>query len=309
MSPSFTLSIAGRSIHNSRIIGWLMTLAALLFLQACSAVKLAYNNAPEFSYWWLDAYVDFQSDQSPRARDELTRLLAWHRAEELPKIASLLQKTQRLALTDLTPAQVCAMVDETRERINAVIRQVEAPALWLATGLSADQLKHVDAKLNKNNEAYEREWASLTLQERFDKRLKANVERAEEFYGRLDDRQVAVLRSALEASHYDPAQGLAERKRRQGDLLKTLRVVSGNATSGTSTRPAQGDALALLRGYRDRVNQSPNAAYQAYSDKLTQESCATLATLHNSTNAEQRKRALARLGAYERDARELISQR
>ena len=53
-----------------QIIGVLL-LAALL--GACSAVRLAYNNLPTVSYWWLDGYVDFDGAQSlrPEAYDEL----------------------------------------------------------------------------------------------------------------------------------------------------------------------------------------------------------------------------------------------
>lgn len=76
-----------------------------------------------------------------------------------------------------------------------------------------------------------------------------------------------------------------------------------------AAKPPAAEVLAQLRAYRDRVTQSPNPAYQAYSDKLTRESCASFATLHNSTTAEQRRRGAGRLGAYERDARELNSQR
>src|SRR6185295_17419252 len=89
----------------ARIIGVLALGAALA---ACSAVKLAYNNLPEVGYWWLDGYVDFDDAQTPRVREELRQLLAWHRRDELPKIADLLQQAQALAPADLTPAQACA---------------------------------------------------------------------------------------------------------------------------------------------------------------------------------------------------------
>lgn len=289
-----------------RIIGWLFAALLLALLQACSAIKLAYNNAPEFAYWWLDGYVDFQSEQSPRVRDELSRLLAWHREQELPKIAMLLQKVQRLAAADITPAQVCAVYDETRERFNALTRQAEGPAVWLAGNLTAEQLRHIESKFAKVNADYQREWGRLPPQERLERRLKMNVERAEEFYGRLEDAQLSALKGALESSLYNPQLNTAERQRRQQDLMQTLRNISGN---GAGPKPSEGQALAQLRAYRDRIERSPNPAYEAYSQRIMQESCASFAALHNSTNKEQRERAVRRLAAYERDARELNSQR
>ena len=93
-----------RCAKLARIIGVLVLAAALA---ACSAIKLAYNNLPEVSYWWLDGYLDFDDAQTPRVRDELAQLLAWHRQNELPKIVGLLQQAQALAPGDVTPAQAC----------------------------------------------------------------------------------------------------------------------------------------------------------------------------------------------------------
>ncbi len=290
-----------------RIAGGLLAAFALVLMQGCSAIKLAYNNAPEFGYWWLDGYVDFQSDQSFRAREELNKLLAWHRAEELPKIAELLRKIQPLAVADVTASQVCALFEESRGRYEAVTRQAEPAAVWLVMGLQPGQLTRIESKFSKINDQWRKDWLQLTPAERFEKRLKSNTERAEEFYGKLEDRQVAALRGALEASQFDAAMNMTERQRRQQDLLQTLRRASG-AVAG-SAKPAASEVLAQLRAYRERVTRSPNTAYQAYSDKLTQESCASFAALHNSTSADQRKRAVGRIAAYERDARELNSQR
>ena len=294
-------------MNSKRIIGWLFAILALLLLQACSAIKLAYNNSPEFGYWWIDGYVDIQSEQTPKVRDELTRLLAWHRAEELPKLADLLQKMQRLANADITASQVCSMFDETRERFNAVTRQVEPAAVWLAMSLRPEQLKHIEAKLEKGNEQWRKEWLQATAAERFERRLKSNTERAEEFYGKLEERQLTTLRSSLEASQSDSALNQAERQRRQQDLMQNLRNISGQAPG--VPRPNAAEALAQLRAYIARLNQSPDTTYRAYSARLVRESCASFATLHNSTTPEQRRRAVGRLAAYERDARELNSQR
>ena len=90
----------------SRIIGALLVATAL---GACSAIQLAYNNLPTVSYWWLDGYLDFDGAQTPKVRDELARLLAWHRQNELPRIASLLKEAETMAPGEVTPEQVCAM--------------------------------------------------------------------------------------------------------------------------------------------------------------------------------------------------------
>ena len=301
MSPSF--------FNIRRIIGALAAVLAVLLLQACSAIKLGYNSGTELAYFWLDGYVDFRDDQSPRVREELAKLLAWHRAEELPKLAELLQKVQRLAANDVTPGQICAIYTDARERFDATTRRADPSAVWLAMSLSADQLKHIDRQLKKADDKFRKDTQDLTPAERMDRRVKSNVERAEEFYGRLDDKQVTLLRGAMEAATSKPELNLAERQRRQADFSQTLRLASGQSLPASGNKPSPAEVLPLLHGYLERLAKPPNAEYRAYSDKITQESCATFASLHNSTSKEQRDRAVRRLAAYERDARELHAQR
>ena len=132
----------------ARIIGVLLAAAAL---GACSAIKLAYNNLPTVSYWRLDAYLDFNGAQTPKVRDELEQLLAWHRQNELPRIASLLQEAQALAPGEVTPAQVCAMTDRIRERLLAVTERAEPAGTELALSLSESQLQQLERKYAKVN--------------------------------------------------------------------------------------------------------------------------------------------------------------
>ncbi len=277
---------------------------AVGLLQACSAVKLAYNNAPEFGYWWLDSYADFSESQSTKVREELARLLKWHRADELPKLAELLQKSQRLASADLAPAPVCAMFAEVRTRFDALVPQAEATAVSLAMSLGPAQIQHIAKKFAKNDAEWREKWLDLSPAKRIEKRMKSNKDRSEEFYGPLEEKQIAALRAGLEASIFDPQLNYAERIRRQQDVLQTLRNVSG----ANGAKPSQADALTALRAVLDRSMNSPNAAFKAYNDKLIAESCAVFSGVHNTTTPDQRARAVRRLAAYERDARELSRQ-
>ena len=289
-----------------RIIGLLAAIVALTQLQACSAVKLAYNNVPEVAYWWIDGYADLNEPQSLKVREELARLHQWHRATELPKVADLLRKMQQLAPGDTTPEQVCGLYAEVRNRIDTLVAQAEPATVGVAMGLSGAQLAHIEAKFAKTNAEWRDDWAAGTPAVRQEKRLKAAVERSEQFYGTLEERQLAVLRQAVARSEFDPQLSFAERLRRQQDMLQTLRQ---NSLSAAGARSSVAQATTALRAYLERSLNSPNPAYRSYSDKATLDSCKTLAQLHNSTTAEQRERAIRRLAAYERDARELAAQR
>ena len=130
-----------RCAKLARIIGALLVAAAL---SACSTVRLAYNNLPEVSYWWLDTYLDFDGSQTPKVRDELAQLLSWHRRNELPRIAGLLQEAQALApRDDATAAQACRMADQIRERLLAVTERAEPAGTVLALSLTVAELQQL----------------------------------------------------------------------------------------------------------------------------------------------------------------------
>jgi len=289
-----------------RIIGLPGLALALVFLQGCSAIKLAYNNLPELGYWQIDGYVDLNEAQSLKVRDELSRFQQWHRANELPRIADLLQKIQRLAPNETTPEQVCGLFADVRNRIDALVNQFEPAIVPLAISLAPSQLAHLEAKYNKSNAEWRKKWANGTGAERQSKRLKAAIDRAEQFYGPLAEPQIAVLRNAVARSEFDPQASYTERLRRQQDLLQSLRQIGPNASAPAPTVP---QATLALRAYLERSVTSPNMVYRAYAERVVLDSCKTFAQLHNSSSTEQRERAARRLAAYERDARELAMPR
>ena len=61
--------------------------ASAVLLQACSTVKLAYNQAPQLLSWQLNRYLDLSQPQAERVRDELADLHRWHRDTLLPEHA------------------------------------------------------------------------------------------------------------------------------------------------------------------------------------------------------------------------------
>lgn len=283
----------------ARIIG---VVAIALALSACSAVKLGYNNIGEVAYWWLDSYVDFNESQGPRVREDLARLHLWHRATELPRVADLLQNMEKLVAADIAPAQACGVVAELRERIGAVMAQGEPAMVTLAMGLEPEQLAHLERKYRRNNAEYRKEWVEIAPAEQREKRFKQVVDRSEMVYGTLEDPQRAALRLQMERSVFEPARILAERQRRQQDLLQTLRKLAGQPVALAQARQLMHDTL-------ERAQESPDAAYRRYQESLVEESCRMFSAAHNTTTPAQREAAVRRLRAYQRDVRELAAQK
>ena len=283
----------------ARIIGVLLLAAAL---GACSAIRLAYNNLPTVSYWWLDGYLDFDSEQAPKVRDELAQLLDWHRQNELPRIASLLQEAQALAPGEVTPAQVCTMADRIRERLLAVNDHAETAGAQLALSLTAAQLQQLERKYAKNNATYRKEWLDRTPAQVQEKRYDQFLDRTEDFYGRLSTEQRELLRQQVAQSVFDPKLADAERRQRQQEALALLRGF-------VADKPTPAEARAALHAYIQRVAEPPPGRWRDQQQALLEEGCRNTAALHNGTTASQRAQAVRRLQAYQEDLRQLVAAR
>jgi hypothetical protein len=283
----------------ARIIGVLLIAAAL---GACSAIKLAYNNLPTVSYWWLDGYLDFDGAQTPKVRDELDQLLAWHRQNELPRIASLLQEAQALAPGEVTPGQVCAMADRIRERLLAVTERAEPAGTELALSLTDAQLQQLERKYAKNNAEYRKDWLDRTPAQVQEKRYDQFLDRTEDFYGRLSTEQRELLKQQVAQSVFDPRLADAERRKRQQEALVLLRGF-------VASKPSPAEARTALHGYIQRIAEPPPGPWRDQQQALLQEGCRNTAAMHNITSASQREQAVRRLQAYQNDLRQLVAAR
>lgn len=282
----------------------MLAAAALLLLAGCSSVKLAYNNSPTLAYWWLNRYVDLADNQSAEVRQALAQVQQWHRRTELPRLADLLQRVQQQAAADVTPQQVCSIYSEARLRFDALVHHAEPASLSLAASLQPHQRSHIASRFEKTNAEWREDWMDGGAAKRLDKRTTSARERAEDFYGRLQEPQRLALHAALLRSDIDPQLSLRERLRRQQDLLQVLQQL--HPGPGTPSINHEQGRLAW-RGYLERTASSPDPAFRAWAEEAVANGCKTVAELHNSTSPEQRQRAIHRLRDYERHLRELAA--
>ncbi|MBL0917218.1 MAG: hypothetical protein IBJ14_00800 [Hydrogenophaga sp.] len=277
----------------------LVVLGAVAALTACTAARLAYNQAPTLSYWWLDSHFDFDDGQSLQVRDDIGAFFAWHRREELPTYAGLLRQWQGMAQRDITTDEACGQFETIRARLAVAGDRVIDPLARLAPQLTPAQLEHLQRRQARSNDEFERDFLRGTPEQRLQRRLDNTVSRSERFYGTLSEPQRQLLRRWLVDSPWEPQRTQAERQRRQADLLQTLRRAQAE--------PAQ--APAALRAHLDRLMRSPTPGYQAHSEAGVRHGCAQFAALHNSTTPAQRENAVRELQSYERDLQTLSAQR
>ena len=268
--------------------------ACVLLLQGCSAVKLAYNQAPQLVYWRLNNYFNLTDAQADRLRSELGDLHQWHRDQMLPQHAALLKQVQQRLADDITADQACRVYADARSQIDQLIAQAEPRLVMLASQLTESQIRNFEKQQADSNADWRREWLDVPADKLAAHRFKLLLSRAEGFYGALQEPQKAALRSFIAQSTFDPQRSYAERLRRQKDLAQVLRQIASDPASTERNR-------SLLRGYMERFNTSPDPAYQRYALRLVEEGCAGFALVHRAMTPAQRLKAVQSMKGYEQD--------
>lgn len=294
------------SLRSVSRLRWIIGVALAALLAGCSLLRVGYQQAPTFVYWWIDGYVDLNDDQSPRLRHAIDQWFDWHRRNELPVYITLLARAQREVMEPATAQAMCAWRDEGQRRLDDALERA-APGLGsLMLSLTPGQLANIERKLAKNGAELRKDYAQADRGERAQASLERTTERFEKLYGRLDATQRTRLAQLLAASTFDAERWLAERERRNRDLMQTLAGITASARS-QEPGAAQGQAQAAVQLLGQRLVRSVRPDYRVYQERLVQDNCAMAATMHNLTTPAQRQRARDKLKGWEDDLRMLAA--
>jgi hypothetical protein len=279
----------------------LLALGLFACLSACSFVVTGYNQAPSLLiFTWVNPHLDLTSEQDKQLRADLQLLHQWHRQQQLPVYADVLQKMAVLAPHEISGPQICALVDEFKDTLTPLLQQMSPGIVRLALKLTPAQIQRLEQQYDKDNKDYRKEWKfDATAAEQLQVQADKGVENAERLYGRLDGKQKALLKQLAKDSQFDLKKSWTERLRRQQDTAKTLQQIT---KSQAPLAQAQQDINALLN--RSVLN-SPDDAYVAYAQMRQNINCEAAAQLHNTTTAAQREQSMKTLKSYESDLRAL----
>jgi Family of unknown function (DUF6279) len=202
----------------------------------------------------------------------------------------------------LSTDQLCFWRDEAQRRLDVALEEATPAFATLMVSLTPEQIRHLERKMAKDGDELKQDFAQADKAERAKVSFKRTLERYENLYGKLDDTQRAKLAQLLAASPFDADRWLAERERRNADLLALLAKVSAEG-KGNDSAAAQQQAQAAVRMIAERALRSPRPDYRAYQQRLTQENCALAAAMHNVTTPAQRQYARSKLKSWEEDVR------
>ena len=280
-----------------------MMLAVSVLLSGCGlALRIGYSQGASLAFRWLDGYVGVRrrADRCAFASPS-TNGSSGIAGPSCPTMPTCWRGRQAELPGSATAERMCAWSNDLRARFDAAIEHAVPAMAEIMPTLSAQQIASIEKRYAARNDEYRDDFLHRDPAKRKKAATQREIERAEEFYGRLDDAQRAFVVRAIAESPWDGDMAYAERLRRQQDLLAIVRRLAANRAS-----PAEAEAE--VRGYLKRIERSPQEAYRRYLARLVDYNCVYAAALHNLTTAEQRQKAAKKLKGYEDELRALAGE-
>jgi len=273
----------------------LLRLAFAIVALACAAgctsfVRLAYDNADVALRYMADDYLDLDGVQAEAVRERIARVHAWHRADEVPRYAAMLDSATVRIRKGLQAADVAWAVDTVQARYRALLSQAIDEAAPLAGRLTAANLERMQRRLEESNRKFERDNAVRDPEAHRAERMRVLVKRAGEWLGEVTPDQEARIAKYVMASPRVYAHLLDERRRRQAAVLAALR----DAPAGTDPT---GRLKSLLVHYEQHRAPDYAASAADWQGRLAE----LLVDLGQSLTEAQRRHLLERLAHYRRE--------
>jgi hypothetical protein len=280
----------------------LFLLGAMLLLAACSSLRLAYNHGDTLLYWWLDGYVDLDSDQKPWVRHDIDNFFQWHRKTQLHDYAQVLQTAQRQLQGTPTEADLLADYNDIRNRTQLLLLKALPQLAELARSLQPQQIAQVEKKFASNNDDFRHKNMKGDREHQLAFRYDKSMDQFELWFGRFSHQQETAIRQASDARPLDNALWLDERMRRQQAILALLRQVQRD-------RLGQDATMALIRtliedSFARRGQSSRKDFFEGYEQGTVQ---LVLTVIRVATPA-QKAHALKRMQGWIDDCNTLAAQ-
>ncbi|UGQ46377.1 DUF6279 family lipoprotein [Massilia endophytica] len=276
--------------HRS-MASWIV-LACMLFIAACSSLRLAYNNGDTLLYWWLDAYVDFDGEQKAEVKRDIDDLFRWHRKTQLQDYIQLLQRAQTQLKGEVTQAQLKANYDDIRARTQTLLLKAAPDIADLALTLKPDQLEQMEKKFAKNNAKFRKENMRGDRDDQNKYRYKKSMEQFELWFGNFSREQEAIIRKASDARPLDNQIWLDERMRRQESILALARKIM-------SEKPSREQAIAQIQStIRENFARMDSSERKPFYDAYTAATIELVHTVIRIATPEQKAHAQKRMQGW-----------
>lgn len=246
----------------------LLLIAMMVAVAGCSSIRFTYNHGDTLLYWWLNNYLDLDSDQSGFVKKDIDSLFQWHRKTQLKDYTQLLANGQRQLAGNMTQADLMADYRDIKARTELLAYKALPELAELARTVRPEQIAQMEKKFAKNNEDFRKKFMRGDLEDRQKARFKKSMEQFDLWFGRFSSEQETVLRKASDARVLDNDIWLDERVRRQKRIVAVLRKVQQEKLSKDATIAALHN---LVKELFDRFEAPERKAFfDTYTDQTVQ---------------------------------------
>ena len=268
------------------------SLIILIFLTGCSSTTFIYNRIDFLLPWYLASYVDLSRDQKQYLDELLIPFFSWHRHEELPRYADIINSVEEILDSEVKVENIVLITQDVEE---SWFRLEDELLLWilpLTKDLSDEQInsflqvmqtKTIESEnkyLKRNDQVYQKDNYN---------RLRKNLRR---FIGTMSKEQRELVKSASKSMRRVDTEWIQNRKKLVANLGSILQRKEGweKRFIGITHR----DDL-VSKNYRDNY---------AYNIDITNH---LIAEILNTRTKKQDKKIRAQLKKYRTDIETLIN--
>lgn len=202
----------------------LLSIAALLFLSACSRINLAYRNLDILIPWSLNDYLDMNSAQQARLKAQLREHQAWHCRSQLPIYLEGLETLQREVAEDrIEIATLRAHRRKMRQAIEAIAVRITPSASELLGSLDERQVRRLQETLAEKHRQLQEKFVEPELPRQIRERAERMQERVEHWAGRLDAAQRQRILQWSHALDEQNRRWLDNRRHWQATLVEMVK--------------------------------------------------------------------------------------
>ncbi len=264
---------------------------AVLALAGCgTALRVAYNQGDIAVRLAAHEYFDLHGEQSEAFKAQLKAFHAWHRTEELPKYADLLEGMALRVQRGLTREDVQWASAAVRERVRVLAAQAVDDAGPVLVMLDADNTRALEKKLAASNAKFAGEYLSGDPRKDERNRARRIRENFEDWFGDLSDEQEGLIEVYVRASPRITAAMFEDRKRRQRELVELLKAYRSNP-----------EITARVRAFVVDWEASRGPEYARLAREQEERFTELLLSMDRTLSPRQRRHAVDRLTLYARE--------
>ncbi|MEZ7276146.1 DUF6279 family lipoprotein [Pseudoalteromonas sp. 68 DY56-GL68] len=204
----------------NNLLKYFVILCLVFATVGCSA-SFTYNNLGWLSGFWIDDYVDLNSQQSDKFKQIVKTSRDWHRETQLPLYKKDLESLKSMLDVDVNQQQLKQHFLQAKQHWQTLVEKLEPDLINLANSLSIEQRTEFVAAIQASIDDEYEEYKKKTLAEHKKERLEENLENYKEWLGKLSNEQKKLIETAAN-DRIETSLLWLEYKQTRLDALKQL---------------------------------------------------------------------------------------